>query len=71
MWTHCQGGGVGVEDVDPELLQRFLEDDIHHGVILTIFRLQVSDLEAQMIVKEPETRKRLKSLSDKTLTKQL
>lgn len=71
MWTHCQGGGVGVEDVDPELLQRFLEDDIHHGVILTIFRLQVSDLEAQMIVKERETRKRLKSLSDKTLTKQL
>lgn len=49
--THCQGGGVRVEDVDPELFQRFLEDDIHHGVLLTIFRLQVSDLEGQMLFK--------------------
>lgn len=43
--THCQGGGVRVEDVDPEFLQCFLEDDIHHGVLLTIFRLQVGDLD--------------------------
>lgn len=44
--THSQGGGVRVEDVDPELLECFLEDNVHHGVILTIFRLQVRDLEA-------------------------
>lgn len=44
--THCQGGGVRVEDVDPELLQCFLEDHIHHSVLFTIFRVQVSDLEA-------------------------
>lgn len=43
--THSQGRGIGVEDVDPELLQRFLEDNVHHGVLLTIFRLQVRDLE--------------------------
>ena len=47
--THCQCGGVGVEDVDPELPQCFLEDDVHHGVLLTVFRLQVSDLGGQII----------------------
>lgn len=45
--THRQGGGVGVEDVDPELLQCFLEDDVHHGVVLAVFRLQVGDLHQQ------------------------
>lgn len=45
--THRQGGGVGVEDVDPELLQCFLEDDVHHGVVLAVLRLQVCDLHAR------------------------
>lgn len=46
--THSQGGGVRVEDVDPELLQGFFKDNVDHGVLLTVFRLQVSDLETQI-----------------------
>lgn len=43
--AHRQRGGVRVEDVDPELLQRFLEDHVHHGVVLAVLRLQVGDLD--------------------------
>lgn len=43
--THSQGSGVRVEDVDPELLQCFLEDDVHHGVLFTILRIQVRYLQ--------------------------
>lgn len=45
--SHRQGGGVGVEDVDPELPQRFLEDNVHHGVLLTVLGLQVGNLEGR------------------------
>jgi len=45
--THGQRGGVGVEDVDPELPQRLLEDHVHHRVLLAVLRLQLGDLEAE------------------------
>lgn len=35
--TYSEGGGVRVEDVDPELLQCFLKDDIYHRVLFTVF----------------------------------
>ena len=42
--AHRQRCGVGVEDVKTELLEGLLEDNIHHGVLLPIFCLQVIDL---------------------------
>lgn len=55
--THSEGSGVRVEDVDPELLECFLKDEIHHGVLLTIFRIEVCNLKEPMSLRLTENDK--------------
>lgn len=49
--THSEGSGVRVEDVDPEFLQRFLKNNIHHGVLFTIFRIKIGNLRERSTAK--------------------
>lgn len=42
--VYCECCRVGVEDVQAELLKGLFEDDVHHGVLLTVLSLQIIDL---------------------------
>lgn len=42
--TYSQCCGVGVEDVQTEFFKSFFKHNVHHGVLLTVLRVQVIDL---------------------------
>lgn len=42
--TYGERCGVRVEDVETEFLQSLFKHDVHHGVLLTVLRVQVTDL---------------------------
>lgn len=42
--TYSERRGVRVEDVETEFLQSLFKHHVHHGVLLTVLRVQVTDL---------------------------
>ena len=47
--TYRKCCGVRVEDVQTEFLQSLFKHDVHHGVLLTVLRVQVVDLKYDML----------------------
>lgn len=42
--THGQSGGIGVENVQAEFLQRLFKHHIHHCVLLTVLGIEIANL---------------------------